>query len=412
MKICYLTWGETPRSYGIYGSQVIGQFVETKATMPDDDFYFISAVPIIHSGLVREKFKYKEELDKVKENLDKIKFEKIPLFCSQNFVLSTKRTFGFMHFYSHKLLHKKLKKINPDVLHCRSYHAAWAALKVKEKYTYNYKIIFDPRGLYPEEVALKLSLDVNGKDFKFLKKIEKVLLESCDVTIAVSDTMKEHYEKLNVKKTALVYLGASSKKLKPNNIEAKFKTNKKNITFSYLGALSNETWHKIDELIELFQHLKKELIKINFIIITTSNHTEIKDKFKASGINDIVLKSTKTVEELKNVLEEVDFGLLQYRKKTQNFEIPIGDTMLGTKTIEYLLAGLPVIVNNKCGGASKIIDKYGLGISYNPNNFKELTKKNIINFFDNTTKFEISVKASELFDYEVNALKYNNIYKK
>jgi hypothetical protein len=54
MKVVYLTWVETHRSYGVFGSQVIGQFVETQKLSPNDEFHFISAVPIIHSGLLRE----------------------------------------------------------------------------------------------------------------------------------------------------------------------------------------------------------------------------------------------------------------------------------------------------------------------------------------------------------------------
>ena len=41
MKVIYLTWGETPRSYGVFGSQVIRQFVETSKLLPEHKFYMI-----------------------------------------------------------------------------------------------------------------------------------------------------------------------------------------------------------------------------------------------------------------------------------------------------------------------------------------------------------------------------------
>src|SRR5690606_20724497 len=99
MKVVYLTWGETPRSYGVFGSQVIGQFVETQKCTQDDDFHFVSGVPIIHSGLIREKWNYRKEIDNIKLRLGKIPFIKIPIFVPQNFVNSSKRSFGLMHLF-------------------------------------------------------------------------------------------------------------------------------------------------------------------------------------------------------------------------------------------------------------------------------------------------------------------------
>jgi hypothetical protein len=69
MKVAYLTWGETPCIYGVFGSQVIRQFDETKKLLPNSEFHFISAVTIIHSGLLREKWRYFSELSMVKKNL-------------------------------------------------------------------------------------------------------------------------------------------------------------------------------------------------------------------------------------------------------------------------------------------------------------------------------------------------------
>ena len=47
MKVVYLTWGETPRNYGVFGSQAIRQFIETQKLLPksnrfDTIFKYIS----------------------------------------------------------------------------------------------------------------------------------------------------------------------------------------------------------------------------------------------------------------------------------------------------------------------------------------------------------------------------------
>jgi hypothetical protein len=155
MKIIYLTWGETPRSYGVFGSQVINQLVSNYKSNKDSQFHLVSAVPLIHSGFVREKINYIDEIKKIKRSLGNISFSWIPIYATQNFINSNRFTFKLMHGLSHLHLLRKMKEIKPDIVHCRSYHAAWAAITIRDKYKLNYKVIFDGRDLWPEEMALK-----------------------------------------------------------------------------------------------------------------------------------------------------------------------------------------------------------------------------------------------------------------
>ncbi|WP_417365318.1 glycosyltransferase [Flavobacterium beibuense] len=408
MKIVYLTWGETPRSYGVYNSQVIGQFVETKKIMPEAEFFFIAGLPIIHSGLVREKRRYKEELKKIKFRLTNIPFQVIPIFAPQNFVNSSKSTFSFMHIISNLMLKKRFRDIQPDVVHCRSYHAAFAAVQVREKYKFNYKIVFDGRGLYPEEVALKKGYSDSNSNYLFLKQIENKLLSECDVSVAVSDTMKEHYLSLKAKKAVCVYLSSSTVRLRGGREHIVREGDK--INYGYVGALSDDTWHKPQELLDLYMKLRV-FGKSKLIIVTTSNHEAIRKCFANIPDDEIYITSTKTDEELKNILQTFDFGLMSYFKPQSKREILLGNMVLAVKIVEYLAAGLPVIVNRYCGGAASIVEKYNLGIVYDPETFQEINSKNITGFVNDYKFFERSDLAKELFDYEVNAEKYKRIYK-
>ena len=110
MKIVYLTWGETPRSYGVFGSQVIKQFVETRKQLPSAEFSFLSAIPFIHSGMVREKLSYPNELKKVLQSLEGISFSRIPIYAPQEFVDASRFTFPLMHHGVHFHLAKTLSK--------------------------------------------------------------------------------------------------------------------------------------------------------------------------------------------------------------------------------------------------------------------------------------------------------------
>ncbi len=86
----------------------------------------------------------------------------------------------------------------------------------------------------------------------------------------------------------------------------------------------------------------------------------------------------------------------------------ISYTMLGTKTVEYISLGLPIIVNNKCGGASRLVEKYGIGISYK-NNDPNL-KESIEEALKNSDLEKRLNEASKLFRPESITEKYLSLY--
>jgi len=409
MKVVYLTWGETPRSYGVYGSQVLNQFIETFKITEDSEFYFIAGVPIIHSGLVREKISYFDEITKVKKKLSGINFHWLTLFSSQNFVNSNKRTFVLLHFISHYLLKLKLSKIKPDIVHCRSYHAAWAALRVKEKYHLNYKVIFDGRGLWPEEIALKNNYADDTTNYRFLKSIESKNLIKADISVAVSAPMAKHYTELGAENVKTIFLSSATKMLKSSGCESV--GNKKNeLVFCYVGALSVDTWHKPNELLKLYNHLRHILPNTKLMIVTTSNHDAIRKCFSDIPDDEVLITQTKTVNELKEKLDKADIGLMSYFAPLTSREVTLGSSVLAVKTAEYLAAGLPMLVNSYCGGAAEIVSDHSVGIAYDPSTYQELTSESIKLLLSNTMREKMQNLAYDLFDYKQNAKRYKNMY--
>ncbi|WP_100076846.1 glycosyltransferase family 4 protein [Chryseobacterium camelliae] len=407
MKICYLTWGETPRSYGVFGSQVLGQFVANTNEIKDGSFYFISGVPIIHSGHIREKGAYKEQVEKVKQILGTIKFIKTPIFALQPVVYMHRFLFKFLFYGAESYLLKHLRSLKPNIVHCRGYGATYLALKIKKKYHFDYKVIFDARGLFPEEYAFKNKYIRPNKNYLFLKEMEKQLLSEADVTIVVSDTMAESYEKIGVKLIEKIYLSVDTENLAPS-----LKTLKDEIIYCYLGALTQTTWHTTSDLLKLYTELRKITPNCKLKIITTSSHDAIKEVFKKIPSNEIILTSTKNTIELKAELSDVNFGLLPYRRSSSCFEDAVGYSILGTKTVEFTAMGIPVIVNEECGGASVLTKKYDLGFTYNPKTFKELTFDNINRYINDGKEMRRSGIAKDLFDYKKNAERYKELYQR
>jgi glycosyltransferase involved in cell wall biosynthesis len=408
MKVAYLTWGETPRSYGVFGSQVIGQLIETQKLLPNSEFHFISAVPIIHSGLLREKWRYFSELSMVKKKLGTVAFYWLPILTSQNFVNSSKATFKLMHGSAHWLLKNKLAKIGAEIVHCRSYHAAWAALTIRKKYGLNFKIIFDGRGPWPEEVAFKMNWSENSADYQFLKSIEKALLFECDVSVSVSDTMHQHYVDLGAKNDHCIYLCADTSQYKVNFDQTH---QNRRIRFCYVGALSKNTWHQPKSLVDLYRKLRTLYPKTQLTIVTTSSHNQLNAQFSEFPQEELVFTSTKRSLELKQLLEKQNFGIFTLFTPINKLEKIVARMGLGTKTAEYFSAGLPIICNAYSEGAANLIDNHGLGITYFPENVDSIKSEELLAYLNSGVREKCHAFAVKNFDYTLNARKYFELYK-
>lgn len=407
----YLTWGETPRSYGVFGSQVIGQFVKTKKLLPEAEFLFVSGVPVVHSGLFREKMGYFKELNKVRAGLDGIRLIWIPILITQNFVLPSRRTFKWLFFGAIGRLQRTIKAFQPQVVHCRSYGAAWAALQVRKAGGYNFRIVFDARGLMPEEVALKRNYSVDSIDYLFLKQIEATLLNECDLTVAVSDTMGEHCKALGARDLEVVYLSANFEKL--CTLERINRPADRRLQFCYVGALAESTWHRPSALSSLFARLKELFPDSKLLILSTSDHKTIMSHFQDWDPCDITIRKSYSVDTLARYLQSADFGLMSYFCPTSPRELGLADMVLAVKVAEYLCAGLPVILNKYCGGAANIVERYGLGVVYDPERLDLLNADKIRQLASDTNaRARISTTARDLFDYSVHAQQYAEIYRR
>ncbi len=410
MSVIYLTWGETPRSYGVFGNQVVQQFVRTCKFAEIREAYFISAVPLVHSGFVREKFGYFRELNKVKSALGTTKFIWIPIYTTQNFVNSNSYTFELMHNFSHYHLAAVLKRINAKVVHCRSYHAAWAAVRVRIRFGLNFKIIFDGRDLWPEEMALKLGFDETSVHYKYLKKIERLLLEKSDYSVSVSQMMHDHYVDLGALRDHCIYLSADVKKLYQKRKRTSRIRSEECINFCYLGALSDSTWHKTIELAKLYSNLIRIFPKCFLTIVTTSDYRNINAVFSKYNINSYCIKTTKTVDDLRDILSHQDFGLMSYFIPENELQKKLGQVLLSSKAVEYLSAGLPMICSGYCGDISRIIIENKLGISYFPESVEKLSVENFLPFLSESARERCQSFALANFDCDVSAGKYAKLY--
>ena len=154
MNILYLTWGENIGFSGLFREQVVGQLKQIKSLNPKMNLFLVSGIPISRNLLKRYK-EYVLYLKDIKSDLNfsEIKFNwtYIPIFSTQFYSKFFIIPFYYIcHFF---YLKRFIKAQAIDIVHCRSYHATLFTYLIKNICNLNIKIIFDTRGVFPEEAV-------------------------------------------------------------------------------------------------------------------------------------------------------------------------------------------------------------------------------------------------------------------
>ncbi|MBD3842185.1 MAG: hypothetical protein IE909_09920, partial [Campylobacterales bacterium] len=68
------------------------------------------------------------------------------------------------------------------------------------------------------------------------------------------------------------------------------------------------------------------------------------------------------------------------------------------------------ICNAYCGGAAKLIDNHGLGVTYFPESVDSMKSENLLDYLNTDVRKKCQEFALNNFDYAVNARKYFELY--
>lgn len=269
-----------------------------------------------------------------------------------------------------RLLHFLFKnKKSYDVLHIRSYLPMFIALLAK--FTLNKKVIFDPRGLYADEI--KYGIDENRSFNKkmifanFIKYIERYLYSKSDLTILVSHAFKKYITaKYNICNSKCLVIPTFSIP-KPVDLSVNYSDFRKNkswddkVILCYSGSL--EKWQQFDEVLSFCIKARENNNKFRFCFF--SKNIEL---MKAKVKNHLPLSechfASLTPLQLNRAMAICDYGLLF---RSSNI---INQVSAPIKFKDYLCSGLEVLVTDNIGDCSEIIKRTGYG-------------KVIINTFEN-----------------------------
>lgn len=397
MNVLYLTFGELASTSGIIKSQVL-DIVRDLSSEDNINVHLLMVSPVINkSGIKELVFRNKKVQKEISKNIGSARFIKHNLFFPGRLFHSSGFLFGLFHSYNTKKLAKYIEENDISIVHCRSYHAAFEAVKARKKYSLNCNILFDPRGLLPEEVLIKTSSTL---DFEFFKNIENDILKNVDAISCVSNEMAIYFRNQFFEKSVHVNYACfeppSESEILNSSLTNKIKT------LCYVGNISESGYHTISALSKLYGNFRNKFDGTRLLIISHSNRDEIIRSLDIPENELEIVGANNSYEVHKLLKERADYGALPYKLDTNDDYDSVAETMIGNKTIEYLFAGVKPIVNIKCTAAVNLIRKCGFGMVFDPSAPEEIYKpeldENVARLEDLLIEFTTRAVAKKYFE--------------
>jgi len=310
-------------------------------------------------------------------------------------------------------LHKKEKY---SIIHCRSYIAAAAGLKLKRKK--GVAFLFDMRGFWVDERVDNGQWNLKNPFFKLVyrlyKKKENRYLQYANHIISLThkgkDELVEGYAVSPEKITVIpccVDLGhfdyTKINDVAREKLKEQLGIHSADKVLSYLGSLGG--WYLTEEMLDFYKTLKTQVPGTRFLFITHDSREGILAKAAERGIEscDIITRPAKR-DEVPLYLSLSDWSIFfikdAYSKKASS----------PTKQGEIMAMGIPIICND-IGDTGFIINSSGAGIVV-----KELTTEQYtlrISEFKNKrmlSKEKIREAAALFFDLSTGVDRYEATY--
>jgi glycosyltransferase involved in cell wall biosynthesis len=315
---------------------------------------------------------------------------------------------------------KKLhREFSFDIVHCRSYIAAFAGLALKKKF--NVKFLFDMRGFYADERVdgnlWPQSNPVYKSVYRFFKRKEKRFFSMADYTISLTYAGKEIiHSDFGFPQIPIEVIPCCADlnhfdyhKTEINKIDSlrnELGIEKSDFVLSYLGSVG--TWYMPDEMMQFFGVLKQKYANAKFLFITRDDSSIIYNAAEKNNISpyDVIIRDSNR-EDVPNMIALCNASMFfikpVFSKKASS----------PTKLAELLGMGIPVICNANVGDIDKFVPENNLGIMISEMN--EVGYFKAVEEIDNLLKISpehLRSVSQNLFSLETGTDRYFGVYKK
>ncbi len=308
------------------------------------------------------------------------------------------------------------KKNNFVLVHCRSYIAAEAGLKLKKKF--GLKMLFDMRGFWADEKADNGQWNQGNPLFKRIykhyKRKEKQFLKNADGIISLTRAGKDYLLQQEANKNVLIdvipccadlehfnFHNVPLEKVQQLRSDLGIAKNEKVIT--YLGSVGG--WYMTKEMFSFFKVLLEAQPLYKMLILTKDDVEKVKKEAAEEGIpRDKLIVTYSDRKRLPQYLALSNCSIFFIRNTFSKI------ASSPTKHAELMGMGIPVICND-IGDTGNIIKATGTGLLLNE--FDPASIKNAVCKIPELEKLDkelIRQSAKEFFDLGNGAKKYLEVY--
>lgn len=425
MRILYVTWGEDLLTSGILENQVINQLVVTRQQHADLDYTYLCAMPIFWK---RRHKRSKSILEEKKLRLmaagirTEIFYYWLPI-RARHIAIVVHRLFAPAIYTWFRRIAKICIKEKIHAIHARAYTGTVVAAAAKRFSKLKTPLIFDTRGLYVDELLQLKFITENSFWYRLWKNAEKLAYETSAVVLNVSSPFSAYVSRkflLDASKVKTIHTSVNIHVFQPArqrlaSHQKRFASQAARLV--YCGDLGGSSWHRTDSLFAVYNLIRASLPGAALTIISPTNEEAIRSEIGSTFPNgDELLAHTRFLRtfnaaETAEYLAEADFGLFSYHELQPGSEQYLSDIVLGSKTGEYLAAGLPIIVNRSAKAAAELVIGHKIGMVYDlraPAQFTRDLKKILADWQGHSRRAR---KAAEtLFSADGNARQYYKIY--
>jgi len=305
---------------------------------------------------------YKNRIKQV-EHVDGIKVVRLWSYISANrgFV---KRTLDYMSFAWMSSLFGLFEKADVIVATSPQFFTTWAGWflsRLKQK-----PWVFELRDLWPESIATVGAMSKESRAYRTLEKIELGLYKSADLVIPNTPAFKTNLVNRGIPKEKIHVIpnGANLELFDPErkNPELKEKLGiKEDFVIGYIGT--HGLAHSLDFVIEAIA--KADFENIHFLFIGDGAVKQnVKAMAESHGLKNVTFLDPIAKEKIPEYLAVTDASLVPL-KKSDTFK-----TVIPSKIFEACAMGKPIILGVE-GQAKEIIDEFGAGVCFEPENSSE-----------------------------------------
>ena len=242
--------------------------------------------------------------------------------------------------------------------------SGWAISKIRRK-----PWIFELRDLWPESIKT-VGVMKQGYIINLLEKIELGLYKSCNRVVAVTDAFKNNLIARGIEnnKIEVVTNGSNMELFYPRKVDISLLKSlglEGKFVVGYIGT--HGMAHNLDFIIKAIEKISDSDVHFLFIgdgamkskIVKTSKELQLKN---------ISFLDSVSKDEVPRYLSIIDISLAPL-KKDDNFK-----TVIPSKIFESSAMQKPILLGVQ-GQAQEILEKYGAGVCFEPDNEKDFIEK-------------------------------------